>query len=74
MTFTSELLAVMVAVCAVTMGSLLGGGTIGFTADFATGVAAVGLATSLCNAFTRELRALRARYGTSILLAVVQMG
>ena len=71
--FTSELLAVLIAVLAVAMGSLLGGGTVAATADFSTGVAVVGLAVSVCNAFTREIRALRDRLGSAVLFAVLQM-
>ena len=71
--FTSEFVAAMIAVLAVATGSLLGGGTIEATADVSTGIAVLGLAVAVCNAFTREFRALRDRFGSAVLFAVLQM-
>ena len=74
MALSSELTAVFVAVIAVAMGSLIGGGTVSASADFSTAVAVLGLVVSLGKAFTCEIRALRARFGSPVLFAVLQMG
>ena len=70
----SELIAVLVAVVATAFGCLLGGGTVAATADFSTAIAVLGLVVALMNALTREVAALRARFGCPILFAVLQMG
>ena len=67
----AQLVAVMVAFMAVTVGSLLGGNTITATLDMSTGVAIIGLAVSLSNAIAGEILELRGRFGADVLWAVL---
>ena len=72
--FTAELMAVLVAVVAVAFGCLLGGGSLEASADFSVAIALLGLVVAIGNALTRELRALRDRFGSPVLFSVLQMG
>ena len=70
----SELIAVLALTFATAFGAILGGGTAAAIADISTAVALLGLGSALFNALSRELAAMRARFGSPVLFAVLQMG
>ena len=69
----SELIAALVLEFFTAWGAILGDGTAEAIADISTAVALLGLGTALMNALTRELAAMRARFGCPVLFAVLQM-